>query len=62
MVVETSLDDLVVVSAGGEGVSEVAVDLTVVTIVVSLYDEGVLWRSARKYHSKLLCRECQVNL
>ena len=39
MVVETSLDGLVV-SAGGEGMSEAAVDLMVVT--VSLYDEGVL--------------------
>ena len=41
MVVETSLDGLVV-SAGGEGMSEAAVDLMVVTVVVSLYDEGVL--------------------
>ena len=41
MVVETSLDDLVV-SAGGEGMSEAAVDLMAVTVVVSLYDEGML--------------------
>ena len=41
MVVETSLDGLVV-SEGGEGESEVAVDLMVATVVVSLYDEGVL--------------------
>ena len=41
MVVKTSLDDLVV-SAGGEGVSEAAVDLMVATVVVSLYDERVL--------------------
>ena len=41
MVVETFLDDLVV-SAGGEGMSEAAVDLMVATIVVSLYDEEVL--------------------
>ena len=41
MVVETSLDDLVV-SAGEEGMSEAAVDLMVVTVVISLYDEEVL--------------------
>ena len=49
MVVETYLDDLVV-SAGGEVVSEAAVDmvtiatvdLMVATVVVSLYDERVL--------------------
>ena len=41
MVVETSLDGLVV-SAGGEGMSEAAVDMMVTTVVVSLYDEVVL--------------------
>ena len=41
MVVETYLDDLVV-SVGGEGVSEAVVDLMVATAVVSLYDENVL--------------------
>ena len=42
IVVETSLDGLVV-SEGGEVVSEVAVDLMVATVVVvSLYDEEVL--------------------
>ena len=42
MVVETSLDGLVV-SAGGERMSEAAVDLMVATVVVvSLYDEEVL--------------------
>ena len=41
MVVETPLDSLVV-SAGEEDMSEAAVDLMVATVVVSLYDEGVL--------------------
>ena len=41
MVVETSLDGLVV-SEGGEGVNEAAVDLMVATVVVSKYGEGVL--------------------
>ena len=42
MVVETSLDGLVV-SEGGAEMSEAAVDMvTAVTVVVSLYDEVVL--------------------
>ena len=41
MAVETSPNGLVV-SVGGEGMSEAAVDLMVATVVVSLYDEGVL--------------------
>ena len=40
--VETSLDELVV-SEGGAGMSEAAVDMvTTVTVVASLYDEVVL--------------------
>ena len=41
MAVETSPNGLIV-SAGGERMSEAAVDPMVATVVVSLYDEGVL--------------------